>query len=77
MSCVVQTAIFVLPELAYIAAPMGEEKKPFRFLTETEFLALPLGERANYLMRASHEIEVKQITLRKQLKLLQQETKED
>ena len=55
---------------------MGEEKKPFRFLTDTEFLALPLGERANYLMRASHELEVRQLTLRKQLRMLPREAKD-
>jgi hypothetical protein len=72
-----QTVILVLPELEYIPARMGEEKKPFRFLTDTEFLDLPLGERANYLMRASHEIEVRQITLRKQLRMLPQEVKDE
>jgi hypothetical protein len=52
---------------------MAEEALPFRFLSDQEFLALSVPERAVYLSRASQELEVRQKLLREQLQLLKQD----
>ena len=46
---------------------MGDQNKPFRFLTSEEFDALPVKERAVYLTLAAQEIETRQRTLREQM----------
>jgi hypothetical protein len=48
---------------------MGEEngeKKPFRYLTDAEFRALPVKDRAVYLVQAQQELEIRQQALRAQ-----------
>lgn len=52
---------------------MAKEELPFRFLSDREFLALSVADRAVYLSRASQELEVRQKLLREQLHLLKQE----
>jgi hypothetical protein len=49
---------------------MGEEEKPFRFLADTEFLALSTKQKAMYLVRAQQELEERQRKLREQVKEL-------
>ena len=49
---------------------MEEEKPPFRFLSEAEFLALGADERVAYLVRASDEIDLRQREFREQVKRL-------
>ena len=43
---------------------MAEGEKTFRFLTDAEFLALSEKDRALYLVRAAHELELRQRQLR-------------
>ena len=52
---------------------MGEEEPAFRFLSDVEFLALSVRERAAYLSRASQELEARQKLLREQLQLLKRD----
>jgi len=47
---------------------MGEEEKPFRFLTDAEFRALGTKAKAMYLVRAQQELEERQRKLREQVK---------
>lgn len=49
------------------------EEQPFRFLSDEEFLALAIRERAAYLSRASQELETRQNIIREQLSLLKRE----
>lgn len=48
------------------AARMKPEAKPFRFLTDREFLELPVNDRAAYLARAAQELEIRQEEFRRQ-----------
>lgn len=52
---------------------MGEDKDPFRFLSDAEFKALDLRERTLYLARASQELELRQKWLRAQLQKVREE----
>ena len=55
---------------------MGEEQRPFRFLTDDEFRRLGAKEKAAYLVRAQQELAEHQLTLREQLKdLMKQQQK--
>jgi hypothetical protein len=47
---------------------VGEEEKPFRFLTDSEFQRLGSREKAGYLVRAQQELAERQQKLRDQLK---------
>jgi hypothetical protein len=49
---------------------MGEEQKPFRFLTDAEFAKLDAKAKAAYLVRAAHELEERQRVLRAQIKIV-------
>ena len=49
---------------------MGEEKPPFRFLSEAEFQQLDANERVAYLIRASDEIDLRQREFRDQVQSL-------
>ena len=46
---------------------MGEEQKPFRFLTDEEFRRLESKQKAAYLVRAQQELAERQQKLRDQL----------
>ena len=46
---------------------MGEEEKPFRFLSDEEFRRLGAREKAAYLVRAQQELGERQQKLREQL----------
>jgi len=52
---------------------MAEVEPPFRFLSDEEFLALSIRDRAAYLSRASQELEARQKLLREQLHLLKRD----
>ena len=52
---------------------MAKDEPPFRFLSDQEFLALSVGQRAAYLSRASQELEARQNLLREQLQLLKRD----
>jgi hypothetical protein len=45
---------------------MAKVEQPFRFLSDREFLALTVSERAVYLERAAQELELRQEELRRQ-----------
>ena len=47
---------------------MGDEEKPFRFLTDDDFRRLGSREKAAYLVRAQQELAERQQKLRDQLK---------
>ena len=51
------------------------EGETFRFLSDAEFMALPIRDRAEYLMRAAHELEARQQLIRNQLKKLADATR--
>lgn len=55
---------------------MKEEETTFRFLTDAEFLALSEKDRAVYLVRAAHELELRQRQLRAHIQKSNQETPE-
>lgn len=44
------------------------QEQPFRFLSDEEFFALTLKQRAAYLVRASDELEKRQQLIREQIK---------
>ena len=56
---------------------MAEIEPPFRFLSEEEFLALSVSDRAAYLSRASQELEARQKLIRDQLRLLKRDVGKD
>jgi hypothetical protein len=50
-----------------------ESNKPFRFLSDAEYTALSVKEKAEYLSRAAQELEARQKMLREQLGRLAEE----
>jgi hypothetical protein len=53
------------------------EDAPFRFLSDEEFLALAITDRAIYLSRASQELEMRQKLLREHLAILKKDAGKD
>ena len=52
---------------------MGEEEKPFRFLTNEEFGALPLDAKLGYVTLAALKLEERQKELRALIRALNDE----